>query len=114
MSYDVDIAGFSSNYTYNLAPFFQRHIQVDGEAEAGIRVLNGRTGRDAREILARAFDSISSEYMRVWTVEEVGARSFCSKYDPPNGWGSTVGAMLFLAQLMAACAANPRHRVRVT
>lgn len=113
MSYDISIGEFDGNYTYNVSKLFHTHLLSDDE-QTGLQGLHGKTGAQALAVLSRGFDSIHSEYLRVWKTGDVGARSFCGLYDAPNGWGSTVGALIFLAQFMAACAANPRKKVRVS
>lgn len=112
MSYDVSIGSFDGNYTYNLGRLFHNHIRSDGGT--GLRCLHGMTGKQAHAILSAAFDSIHKEYLDAWKSHEVGARTFCAEYDPANGWGSTVGAMIFLAQVSSACAQHPRRKVRVS
>jgi hypothetical protein len=109
MSYDIDIGSESFNYTWNLGRFFRAHIEGDG-----LNGLDGLTGKQAHAALRTAFYSIDREYIDFCSPERSGARRMCAKYDPPNGWGSTFGATLFLARLMAACAANPRCKVRVS
>lgn len=108
MSYDVDIGPDSFNYTYNVAPLFHKHIN------GGLQSLSGMTGKQAFAVLRTAFDSIDREALVLWSEGKVGEPEFCARYDAPNGWGSTVGALMFLARIMGACAANPRCKVRVT
>lgn len=103
MSYDVNIGGEWSNYTYNLGPFFREYL--GGE---GLNGLDGMTGREASETILRAIDRVHHDYVRA----EPGALQ--RKFDAPNGWGSTFGALLFLAKLMASCRDNPRSKVRVS
>ena len=98
MSYDITIGPDYFNYTWNLGPFFRDMIGGDG-----LRELNGLTGKQAFELLRKSFDQIERGLTR--------ERPFSIKYDAPNGWGSTMGATVFLAKLMASCAAHPRHRV---
>jgi hypothetical protein len=114
MSYDVSVGShYSSNYTYNVSQFFSDHI-VDTGAGYGLRSLDGRTGKDAFYVLRDAFERIERTYLTAWRSGVQGAPDFCAKYDPPNGWGSTVGATIFLSNLMAACAAHPRAKVHVS
>lgn len=35
-------------------------------------------------------------------------------YDAPNGWGTAMGAVLFLAQIMAACMNYPDEKIYVS
>ena len=113
MSYDVSIGSFEGNYTWNAAPLFYDHIPPSRD-RGGLGELDGLTGRQAVVILSEAFNGIHATKLNVWKEQVVGEPEFCAKYDPPNGWGSTVGALIFLAQIMAACAANPRKKVRIT
>lgn len=109
MSYDVGIGSESFNYTYNLAELFYDHIPASENGRGGIHELDGLTGKQATEVLANAFSQIIDTYRDCRS----GASEFSAKYDAPNGWGSTIGALLFLASIMAACARNPRKRVVV-
>lgn len=113
MSYDVAIGEYDGNYTYNLAKLFHDHIR-DEDGKTGLQCLDGRTGKQAGDLLKGAWSRIHSEYLSAWKDGDVGAPSFCQKYDAPNGWGSAVGALIFLGELTAACSANPRRRVRVS
>lgn len=117
MSYDVSIGDKSFNYTSNVAALFYDHIPAE-TSRGGLHELHGKTGKQAVEILGQAWDRIHSTKLDLWRdnlkgVAVVGEPEFCAKYDAPNGWGSTVGAMIFLGQVMAACARNPRKKVSV-
>lgn len=112
MSYDVSIGTESFNYTYNLGPFFRDAIMDYGKG-GGIRELHGVTGARACMILTTAFEDIHRVYLNEWRSSVPGAQQFLAKYDAPNGWGSTVGAMIFLAQILAACSRNRRSKVHV-
>ena len=110
MSYDVTIGKrFSANYTSNVGPLFHAHIRNYETGDTGLQVLHGVTGRTALIVLSRAFDSINREYCRIDNID-----TFRSQYDAPNKWGSTDGALMFLARVMAACAENPRCKVDVS
>jgi hypothetical protein len=111
MSYDVRIGDFDANYTSNAGKLYHRHIERDDET--GLQALHGLTGKQAHALIAQALDRIHHEYVSVSKSGEIGARSFCAQYDAPNGWGSTAGALIFLARIAAACAENPRKRVSV-
>lgn len=106
MSYDVGIGDFDGNYTSNLGRLYHKHIRV--EDRTGLQALDGLTGKQAFPVLSLAIDLINNEYCSL-----NGARAFRAEYDAPNGWGSTDGAILFLAQILAACAKHPRKKVRV-
>ena len=106
MSYGVSIGDEWFNYTSNVALLFYDHIPPREEGcRGGLHAINGLTGKQAVVILRQGFANISASY---------GADTrFGSKYDAPNGWGSTTGALIFLAQILAACAQNPHKKVKV-
>lgn len=112
MSYDVRVGDQTFNYTYNVAPLFYDHIPEIFN-RGGIHELNGVTGKEAAAILTNALEGIEVTRHRYWKLGENGDPAFCNKYDAPNGWGSTVGAILFLARILGACAANPEEVVSV-
>lgn len=109
MSYDIYIGDENYNYTSNLAKLFYDHIPAAEEGgRGGLHELHGKTGKQAGDILADAFTRIDRSAYR-----NDNLKGFCARYDAPNGWGSTVGALLFLSCVMAACYRNPRKRVRI-
>lgn len=107
MSYDVGIGDQWFNYTYNVSRLFHDHM------DGGLAGLAGLTGRQAFRVLSDAFDAINRTRIDCWSESAVGEPQFCAKYDAPNGWGSAVGGLIFLALVMAACAQNPRTIVKV-
>lgn len=109
MSYDVSIGDCWFNYTWNLSRMFYEHIPASDGSEGGINALDGLTGRDALQLIAGAFDMLNNTYCLAGSTS-----AFRRKYDAENGWGSTDGALIFLARIMAACAANPRKKVSVS
>ena len=113
MSYDVSIGNESFNYTSNVGPLFYDHIPAM-DSRGGLHELDGKTGKQALDIIRSAFDRIQNTRHQLWRGDATGDPELCAKYDAPNGWGSTVGALIFLAQIMSACAANPRKRVRLS
>ena len=112
MSYDIDIGDEEYNYTSNVGEMYHKHIEHNGIT--GVQCLDGLTGKQAGDVLKHAFDNILWEVLDYWHRDTVGEPQFCKLYDSPNGWGSTVGGLLFLAQVMAGCYANPRCKVRVS
>lgn len=112
MSVDVYIGDENFNYTHNTAALWHEHL-LRGEV-TGFAAIDGLTGKDAFLLLKESFDHIQETRLRHWDKDSVGEPEFCAKYDSPNGWGSAVGGLLFMAQVMAACAANPRKRVHVS
>ena len=108
MSYDIYIGKESFNYTYNLSKFFYDHI------EGGIPALDGITGKRAIVVLATAFEAIDRTRSGFRSGDALDNAAFSKEYDAPNGWGSAIGAIIFLGCLMAACAQNPRNKVVVS
>lgn len=113
MSYDVSIGDQSFNYTYNVSRLFYDHIPAERE-RGGLSEIDGLNGKQAALVLADAFERINRTRRELWSEAEVGEPKFCARYDAPNGWGSTVGGIVFLANIMAACHANPRKKVRIS
>lgn len=113
MSYDVSIGKVSLNYTWNGNALFFDHIPAMRRS-GGINELDGLTGRQAAAVISDALDRIVSTQRNLQRDGDIGAPLFCARYDPPNGWGSTVGALIFLSRILAACALHPSHRVSVT
>ena len=113
MSYDIDIGHHSFNYTSNVAALFYDHIPATEETRGGLHQLHGKTGKQAGDILADAFDRICATRADNWSENQIGDPKFCAIYDADNAWGSTVGGLLFLARIMAACYQNPHSKVEV-
>ena len=108
MSYDIHIGDFCGNYTSNCSALWYDHMPD------GLRGIDGMTGKQAGDHIANGLNSIHRSVLDVWKNGTVGEPLLCAKYDAPNGWGSTVGALIFMCQVMAACYQNPRKRVRVS
>ena len=113
VSAHVYINNESFNYTHNVSRLWYDHIPDTGKG-GGLRELDGLTGRQAFAVLADCISSIEETRLRLWCDDTIGEPKFCAAYDARNGWGSAVGGLLFLSLIMAACAKNPRHRVRVS
>jgi hypothetical protein len=113
VSYDVDIGGESFNYTYNVSKLFYDHIPTQRD-RGGLSEIHGLTGKQAASVIGEAFVRLAATRNKHWELNAVGEPKFCAEYDAPNGWGSAVGAILFLGCIMAACQANPRCKVRVS
>jgi len=111
MSYDLWIADKSFNYTSNVSRLFYDHIPAERTERGGLWELIGLTGKQAIPVLSDAFDRISETVLSCWKDDSVGEPVFCARYDASNGWGSTVGALIFLSQILAACALHPRHKI---
>lgn len=117
MSYDISIGEESFNYTSNVSAMFYDHIPQE-DSRGGLHELHGKTGKQAAEIMGRAFDAMHRTKLDLWRDNlkgeaVVGEPEFCAKYDAPNGWGSTVGGLIFAGRIMAACQRNPRKKVSV-
>jgi hypothetical protein len=100
MSYDVTIGDEWFNYTSNLGALFYDH------APDGLRGLDGLRGKDGAGFIAAMLNNIHSSHLREGS-------NLSATYDPPNQWGCVIGALLFLARLMAACHENPRSKIHV-
>lgn len=116
MSYDVTIGRFSRNYTSNVGKLFHKHITVAGVVEdtTGLQALHGMTGAEASGWLALAWKSINSERNKLWKQDAVGEPEMEKLYNAPNGWGSLVGALVFLGELTAACGQHPSQIIHVS
>lgn len=110
MSYDVTIGDYHSNYTHNsLGKLCYTHL----DKENGLRGLHGKTGREASEMLESFWECIYREKIHLWQNGVSGEPKLQEKYDSPNGWGSLVGALIFMGKLTAACRNYPRRKVSV-
>jgi hypothetical protein len=106
MSYDVWIGDKDFNYTRNISELIYDHIPDMGHG-GGLREIAGKTGKEAVPILADAFEQMNRTRHKMWVQDVVGEPAMCAKYDAKNGWGSMVGGILFLGQIMGACAMFP-------
>jgi len=125
VSYDVWIGDKSFNYTSNTRMLIYDHIHDQGNG-GGLHEIADKTGREAALILGKAFMEMNTT--RHWagvrfggmTVSECaqdfrpGEPWMTAKYDCPSGWGSTIGTILFLGQILAACAEFPDEIVGVS
>ena len=115
MSYDISVGGEDFNYTYNVFALFYDHFpRVDEIKRGGLNMLHGMTGKRAAEAISDAFNAINRTRHLLWESGAIGEPYFCAKYDAKNSWGSAVGALIFLAMIMAACHRHPRAIVRVS
>ena len=109
MSYDVSIADEWFNYTSNISALFYDHFP-NGRGLCGI---DGMTGKQAVEEIGKAFANMNDTRHELYQDGIPGEQRMEAKYNAPNGWGSVVGALLFLGRIGAACARHPRHKVSV-
>lgn len=107
MSYDVSIGDKSFNYTSNVSKLWYDHIPDYGQG-GGLRELHGLTGKAALAILGEGFERLGDVRRSAPTDEAA-----FGGYSASNGWGSAYGAIIYMGRIMAACAANPRKKVRV-
>ena len=116
MSYDICVGREWVNYTRNGNALFYDHMPaVEGESDrGGLWTLDGQTGAQASKLIANAFDRIADTRLKLWQENDVGETRFRALYDSPNGWGSTIGGLLFLARIQALCIRNPRAKVSVS
>ncbi len=116
MSYDVHVGNVDSyNYTYNVSKLFYDHMPADEDSDrGGLDTLEGLTGKQAAVKIAAALHRIERTRHELWQNNVPGEPRFCAKYDAPNGWGSALGAIMFLSLIMAACFQNPRCKVRIS
>ena len=113
MSFDVSVGINKFNYTSNLSKLFYDHIQETEESRGGLYRLEGLKGCEAVPVLANALYEIDKTRTKLWKDGAKGEPDFCNKYDAENGWGSTVGAILFLSLIMGECAMNPDEVITV-
>lgn len=117
MSYDIHVGPISLNYTSNGSALFYDHMPPVDEhpihMRGGLWTLQGLTGAEAALLIADAFARIELTRIKLWEIDAVGEPEFCKLYDSPNGWGSTVGALLFLARIQGACVRYPTDVVEV-
>lgn len=109
MSYDVSVGKRSFNYTSNCSEIWYNHFP-NGD---GIRGLHGMTGKVARDEFEGFWSNIEIERQSMYQGGVSGEPAFCAKYDCPTGWGSTVGALLFVSQIQSACMIHPKKQIHV-
>jgi hypothetical protein len=103
MSYDVSIADVGLNYTFNLSPLFYHFLPGD----LGLKGLDGLTGKKVLVELKHFWYEVGHKTCLV------GEKHMRGHYDSDNGWGSLVGAIIFMGELTAACGQYPRHTLHV-
>lgn len=111
MSYDVSIGEYSFNYTSNIGHLFHKHM--DNMGTTGLKAIHGLTGEEAIKYLSAAWEGIEKERIELWVNKAVGEPVMEARYNAPNGWGSLVGALVFLGNITSACALNPKDIVHV-
>lgn len=96
MSYDVNIGMISENFTSNLRPFFD-------EFDVNIPSMHGQSGLIVSERIDEALGKIVMTPMIL-----------LDEYNPPNGWGSWVGALEFLMRIRDEARRVPDETVSVS
>ena len=113
MSYDIDIADRSFNYTFNVSKVFYDHIPDTGKG-GGFRELVGLNGSQAVPILSAAFTALNATRHSLWKDGQVGEPEMSERYDAKNGWGSLIGAIILLGEILGASAMNPYADIQVS
>lgn len=122
MSYDISIGQFERNYTSNGSALWHDHYKggecvdengVVGQEPSGLEALDGKTGREAGEIILQMLQAINDTRVRLGNDREKGEPAMSEKYDAPNGWGSVIGQLIFIGEVAAACAMYPDDTVTV-
>ena len=93
MSYDVYVGVETYSYTFNLSTFFHTYLTTKGKTAA--------------RVISVAIELAEADLVRTTP------QNYQDTFDAPNGWGSTIGAILWLSKLMAACYEKPRYVIRV-
>lgn len=115
MSYDISLVNkksefvFDANYTSNVSEMWYEHFDTDN----GLHSLQDMTWKQAKHHFAAFWESINQDRDDLYVDGAVGEPKFCSKYDDENGWGSAIGAMIFIARLQSAWAMNPKATLSV-
>lgn len=113
MSYDIDIEGSEEhfNITFNVGQVWRDFLDPEG-----IKVLHGKTGAEACEMLHQFWKRIDNVHMKRYFLKpslfEADA-AFRKDYDASNGWGTLTGALIFTGRLHAECAKFPNSRISV-
>ena len=108
MSYDISIGEFDRNYTSNVSKVFYDHL------EGGLHCFHGKTGKEAAPLLAEMWRRLNDTRRVMGVVGVYGEHAMQAKYDAKNGWGTLVGALIFLGEFSAACAMFPRHKIHLS
>lgn len=109
MSYDVSIGDCSFNYTSNVSHFLYKHFPNGN----GLHGICGMTGKQAQSEFSGFWESVHRELIDLCKEGDVGEPNLCARYDAPNGWGSLVGAIIFISRIQSACEKYPRRKISV-
>jgi hypothetical protein len=115
MSYDVSLIDkygnevWERNMTSNVSQMWYEHFDTD----YGLLSLQDMTWKEAKPHFAMFWNNLSNLRHKLYVDGSVGEPNFCAKYDAPNGWGSAVGAMIFIAEIQSAWAMNPKAKLSI-
>lgn len=109
MSYDVSIGTFTGNYTSSCSAVWYDHFPNGN----GLHGLNGMTGAQAAEEFEGFWKKLNETRRRLYVENVPGEPVMTAKYDASNGWGSLIGALIFVGQIQAACALHPDDTIDV-
>lgn len=115
MSYDVYIHNgseelFWRNYTSNCSKLFYEHL----DTENGIKAIHNKTGAEAAKIIAPFWAKLNEERHKLYVQNVAGEPKLSAKYDSPIGWGSLIGALIFIGEIQGACALYPESIIQVS
>lgn len=108
MSYDVDIGDFEANYTSNGNDIYYNNL------DGGLPALDGLTGKQAASKIETWIYNFDREVLDNWESAAIGEPKITEKYDSSNGWGSTIGAIIFLMKILSACNKYPKHKLKIS
>lgn len=115
MSYDIGLyladgtEVFSANMTSNVSEMWYENFECAG----GLQGLSGLNFGQARPHFKTFWENIDQERHSLSRDGDVGDPVFCAKYDAENGWGSALGALIYVARLQSAWAMNPNAKLSV-
>lgn len=96
------------NMTSNIGKIFYDHVN------GGIPALDGMTSVQALVHIDNFWDKIEQTRIMLWRENTVGEPKLSQLYDSPNGWGSLIGALIWIGRIQSALVANPGCIVRVS
>ena len=103
MSYDISIADYDRNLTWNGNEIYFHYLNAD----KGIRVFNGMTGRHAIPLIETWLNNVQDEQNRY------GSQEFLNKYTNGQGNNWLSHHLVFMFAFYQACVENPNHVISV-
>lgn len=132
MSWDVKITNgertLSYDYTSNIHAIVSDHLvaapggvdeggegKADQGAQRGLMVLDSMTTEEAAATLYRTFEELSLTRISFFNQsnDTEGDARFVAHYQGATTYGSVVGVLIFLANILAACSQIPNGKVSV-